>query len=123
MRQPLPAFLPLMLLLAGCRPPSPGAAPDRSGVAYVAMPGRSDLPFSAVVRVGSMLYLSGQLGTDSSGRLAPGGIAPETGQALANREYVRHFPARLTARSAFGASGLALGARVEIECLAAVGRV
>ncbi|MEO7474449.1 MAG: hypothetical protein ABIY46_03860 [Gemmatimonadales bacterium] len=40
-----------------------------------------------------------------------------------NREYVRHFPARLTARSAFGASGLALGARVEIECLAAVGRV
>ena len=29
------------------------------------MPGRANLPFSAAVRVGPMLYLSGQLGTDS----------------------------------------------------------
>ena len=119
------------------------------------MPGRADLPFSAVVRAGSVVYLSGQLGTDSTGRLVPGGIGPETAQALANirtlleregsgmgrvvrctamladmgewgemnREYVRHFPAgRLPARSAFGASGLALGARVEIECTAIAGQ-
>jgi reactive intermediate/imine deaminase len=38
-----------------------------------------------------------------------------------NRVYVAHFRVgRLPARSAFGASGLALGARVEIECWAAV---
>jgi 2-iminobutanoate/2-iminopropanoate deaminase len=111
------------------------------------------LPFSAAVRVGDMLYLSGQLGTDSSTRLVPGGIGPETRQALENirgvlaragatmddvvkctamladmsewaemnAEYVKHFSARLPARSAFGASGLALGARVEIECIAHVG--
>ena len=38
-----------------------------------------------------------------------------------NQEYVRHFPSRRPARSAFGTSGLALGARVEVECLAASG--
>jgi reactive intermediate/imine deaminase len=117
------------------------------------MPGRASLPFSAAVRVGPMLYLSGQLGTDGDGRLVPGGIGPETAQALANirtllesqgtgmdrvvkctvmladmgewgamnQEYVRHFPAGLPARSAFGASGLALGARVELECTAVAG--
>jgi lysine/arginine/ornithine transport system substrate-binding protein len=98
-----------------------------------------------------MLYLSGQLGTDSTGRLVTGGVGPETDQALRNirtlleeagsgldrvvrctvmladmtewagmnRVYIRHFPAeRLPARSAFGTGGLALGARVEIECTA-----
>ncbi len=35
-----------------------------------------------------------------------------------NQVYVTFFPSRLPARSAIGASGLALGARVEIECLA-----
>lgn len=108
------------------------------------------LPFSAAVRVDRTLYLSGQLGTDSSLRLVPGGIGPETRQTMENirtvlarsgatlddvvkctamladmaewgamnREYVAYFPRRLPARSAFGASGLALGARVEIECVA-----
>jgi reactive intermediate/imine deaminase len=117
------------------------------------MPGAPELPFSALVRVGSMLYLSGQLGTDSLGKLVPGGIGPETGQALRNirtlleahgsgmdrvvkctamladmtewgamnQEYVRHFPASRPARSAFGTSGLALGARIELECLAVAG--
>jgi enamine deaminase RidA (YjgF/YER057c/UK114 family) len=37
-----------------------------------------------------------------------------------NRAYVEFFPANLPARSAFGASGLALDSRVEIECLASV---
>jgi reactive intermediate/imine deaminase len=117
------------------------------------MPGAADLPFSALVRVGSMLYLSGQLGTDAQGKLVSGGIVPETRQALENiqrllqtqgsgmervvkctamladmaewgamnQEYVRHFPAKRPARSAFGASGLALGARVELECVAVAG--
>jgi reactive intermediate/imine deaminase len=36
-----------------------------------------------------------------------------------NAVYVAYFePDRLPARSAFGAAGLALGARVELECLA-----
>jgi len=39
-----------------------------------------------------------------------------------NKVYVTYFdPERLPARSAFGASGLALGAQVEVECMAYVG--
>jgi enamine deaminase RidA (YjgF/YER057c/UK114 family) len=34
--------------------------------------------------------------------------------------YVTFFPDNKPARSAFGTSGLALGARVEIECVGAV---
>ena len=141
------------LLSLACRPAGPSPASRPPSLEYTAMPGNADLPFSAAVRVGSMLYLSGQLGTDSLGRLVPGGIGPETAQALENirglleaqgsgmdrvvkctamladmaewgamnREYVRHFPAKRPARSAFGTSGLALGARVELECLAVAG--
>ena len=108
------------------------------------------LPFSEAVRVGSMLYLSGAMGIDSSGMLVPGGIEAETRQALANiravlerhdssmdrvikctamladmaewpamnRVYAEHFRTNLPARSAFGASGLALGGRIELECVA-----
>lgn len=110
------------------------------------------LPFSEAVRVGSMLYVSGAIGIDEHGALVPGGIEPETRQALANirailerhgssmdrvvkctamlidmgewaamnQVYVESFPTHLPARSAFGASGLALGSRIEIECLATV---
>jgi reactive intermediate/imine deaminase len=120
---------------------------------YVPLTGNRPLPFSAAVRVGDMLYLSGQLGTDSTGALVAGGIGPETRQTMENiravleangssldrvvkclvmladmtewgamnREYVTFFPSHLPARSALGASGLALGARVEIECMAVVG--
>jgi enamine deaminase RidA (YjgF/YER057c/UK114 family) len=35
---------------------------------------------------------------------------------------VRQFPTRPPARSAFATSGLALGARIELECLALAGR-
>src|SRR5436309_11395605 len=41
-------------------------------------------PFSPVVRVGDMLYLSGQIGTDTAGRVVAGGIQAETRQALNN---------------------------------------
>lgn len=110
------------------------------------------LPFSPAVRVGSMLYLAGQLGTDSTNQLAAGGIEAETRQALTNIKrlleangsdmdhvvkclvmladiaewgrmnavYVTFFPAHRPARSAMGASGLALNGRVEIECMATV---
>jgi reactive intermediate/imine deaminase len=127
-------------------------APARPEVEYYPMPGGGRLPFSAAARVGSMLYLSGQIGNDSALRLVPGGIGPETRQTMENiraalaqsgatfddvvrctvmmadmREwaamneiYASFFPRHRPARSAFGATGLALGARVEIECLAVV---
>jgi len=139
--------------MAGRLRGSPSDAPSISGAEYVPVPGRSDLPFSALVRVGPMLYLSGQLGTDSTGHLVAGGIGPETAQALTNirtlleahgsgldrvvkctamladmaewgamnQEYVRFFPGHRPARSAFGTSGLALGARIELECTALAG--
>jgi reactive intermediate/imine deaminase len=37
-----------------------------------------------------------------------------------NEVYVTYFKEHLPARSAFGTTGLALGARVEIECIAVV---
>ena len=111
------------------------------------------LPFSEAVRVGHMLYLSGQLGyDDATGKLVEGGIAAETrktlenikatlekhGSSLAevvkctvfladinewaamNTVYIEYFPSNPPARSALGSSGLALGARTEIECMATV---
>lgn len=127
------------------------STPPEPAVEYYPLPGNSTLPFSAAVRVGHMLYLSGQMGTVGD-RLVPGGIEAETRQTLANIRavlerhgssldrvvkvtvmmadmaewpamnaiYVQHFPAHLPARSAFGASALALGGRVEIECMATV---
>ena len=41
-------------------------------------------PFSEAVRVGNLLYLSGALGTDSAGKIVPGGIKAETKQVLEN---------------------------------------
>jgi 2-iminobutanoate/2-iminopropanoate deaminase len=138
-----------LALLAACRAGS-GSPPS---LEYHPVPGASKLPFSEAVGVGSTLYLSGQLGTDSTGHLVPGGIEPETRQALENiravlqrhgssldrvvkctamladirewaamnRVYVTYFERHLPARSAFAASGLALGARIELECWAVSG--
>lgn len=125
-------------------------AQSKPAVEYKGRPGS---PFSEVVRVGNMLYLSGQLGVNASGALVPGGIKAETKQVMENirailerngsgmehvvkctvmlldiadrpamsEVYVGHFPKeRLPARSTFGTTGLALGARVEIECMATV---
>jgi reactive intermediate/imine deaminase len=56
-------------------------------VEYIAPP-NNHRPFSEAVRVGRTLYLSGQLGTDSTGHLVPGGIQAETRQALQNIKRV-----------------------------------
>ena len=46
-------------------------------------------------------------------------LADMSNWAEFNSVYVRYFkPGRMPARSAFGASGLALGALVEVECCA-----
>jgi len=41
-------------------------------------------PFSPAVRVGNWLFLAGQIGTDSAGRVVPGGIQAEARQTLNN---------------------------------------
>jgi len=122
-------------------------------VEHYAVSEEMQLPFSEAVRVGHMLYLSGQLGFDSrTSSLVEGGIAAETKQtmenikatlekhgssmaevvkctvfladikewAAMNEVYMTYFPSDPPARSALGSSGLALGARTEIECMATV---
>jgi len=112
------------------------------------------LPFSSAVRVGDLLFLSGQIGNAPGTRqLADGGITGQTRQALENIKavlafagssldravkctvfladiqdfaamnavYATYFPKDPPARSTVAASGLAGGARVEIECIATAG--
>ncbi len=45
-------------------------------------------------------------------------LADMTEWGAMNQVYVTYFRKHLPARSALGANGLALGARVEIECIA-----
>lgn len=48
-------------------------------------PALKDLPFSAGVHAGKTIYFSGQVGLDpSTGKLAAGGAAAETAQAMRN---------------------------------------
>jgi reactive intermediate/imine deaminase len=129
------------------------ALAGQSEVEHYAVSADMQLPFSEAVRVGHMLYLSGQIGMDySTSKLAEGGITAETRKTLENIKatlekhgssmaevvkctvfladinewaamnevYVTFFPTRPPARSALGSSGLALGARTEIECMATV---
>ena len=108
-------------------------------------------PFSESVRVGNILFISGQVGVDENNELVEGGITGETrqimsniGGALARRGlgfsdvvkctvfladvaewgefntiYTSYFEPPYPARSALGANGLALEARLEVECIAA----
>jgi reactive intermediate/imine deaminase len=112
------------------------------------------LPFSEAVRVGDMLYLSGQIGNrPGTLELVAGGIEAEARQTLDNIQavlerygsgldrvvkctiyladidewpalngvYAEYFAGEKPARAAVAGSGLALGARVEIDCIATVG--
>jgi 2-iminobutanoate/2-iminopropanoate deaminase len=119
----------------------------------VLVPSPSPLPyFSPAVRVGDLVFLSGQIGVKPGTReIVEGGIEAETRQTLENikallrgigldlsdaakctvfladiadyatmnRIYQGYFPESPPARSTLAASGLALGARIEIECIAA----
>ena len=51
-------------------------------------PSSGGYPFSDAVRVGHMLYFSGQIGTNSAGKLVTGGIGAEMEQAMKNIETV-----------------------------------
>jgi 2-iminobutanoate/2-iminopropanoate deaminase len=132
------------------------AAPSRPAVEHIGEPVLSGqrLPFAKAVRVGDMLYLSGELGIRADGTL-PEGMEAQAQQVMDNigatlksqglgfgdlvkctvmldemkdwpafnRVYVTYFPdGKFPARSAFGADGLALGALVELECLAYAGK-
>ena len=112
----------------------------------------TNLPFSEGVRVGNIVFLSGQIGiVPGSRKLVEGGIREEVRQTMENIKtslevhgyamtdlvkctvmladmsewgtfnevYRPFFPGRYPARSALGVSGLVLGARVEVECIAA----
>lgn len=135
------------------RPARSTTRPTPPRVEYLKSDPARPAPFSDAVRVGHMLYLTGQLGTDGPSGLVSGGIKAETKQTMENirrilerngssldqvvkctvmladindrsamsEVYVTYFAKdRMPARSAFGVSGLALGARVEIECLATI---
>jgi reactive intermediate/imine deaminase len=110
------------------------------------------LPFSSAVRIGDILYMSGQMGFRDDGTLAEG-MQGQARQALENVRsvlasaglgfsdvfhctvmladmsqwadfnavYLQYFRDPLPTRSAFGASGLALGGLVELECQAYAG--
>ena len=132
------------------------AAPSRPAVEHIGEPSLNGqrLPFAKAVRVGEMLYLSGELGIRADGTL-PEGMEAQARQVMDNigatlksqalgfsdlvkctvmlddmkdwpafnRVYVTYFPdGKFPARSAFGADGLALGALVEVECMAYAGR-
>jgi 2-iminobutanoate/2-iminopropanoate deaminase len=46
-------------------------------------------PYSVAIRTGDLVFASGQLGLDpASGNLVPGGVEPETRQALTNLQNV-----------------------------------
>lgn len=143
-----------LLLIAAC---SPGSTPTVQTMTKqpIRMPGSLEgLPFSTAVRVGDMLYLSGQVGArPGTNELVEGGVGAETRQTLENIEavlayagsslgnvvkctvfladiadyqamnavYREFFVEDPPARSTVAGSGLALGARVEIECLALTG--
>lgn len=145
------ALLTILGLSAACSVnlSSSGPVAERELVEYFRNPG-SRLPFSPAVRVGDVVYLSGQIGATADGKI-PDGIEAQARAAMDNLQasaklagvtmddvfkclvmlddmskwtqfnqvYVTYFkPERLPARSAFGADGLALGATLEVECMA-----
>lgn len=136
-----------ILALSACSRARVAAAPEPE---FLTPYGRPQNPFSPAVRVGNWIFLAGQIGTDASGKLVPGGIQAEARQALNNIKdvleksgssldrvvkctvfmadmkewpamneiYATYFRNHFPARSAFGSTGLALNARMEIECIA-----
>lgn len=142
----------LIAVVAG----APADAPKRPPVERFGKPtvNGQRLPFSSAVRAGNTLYLSGQIGITSDGKLPPafdaqarqamdniGGVLKAQGLGWGdvtkctvmlddmanwpafNKVYVTYFPdGNFPARSAFGTDGLALGALLEVECIAYAGK-
>lgn len=140
-------LLTSLLSAAGCQTNQPPLE-----VLSTAQQQSLNLPFSEAVRVGQLVFTSGQIGAlPGSLELVPGGIEAQTRQVMENiaailerhgssmdrvakctvfiadmadwpamnAVYVRYFPNHRPARSAVGANGIAMGGKVEIECIAA----
>ena len=139
------------LYLSGVVVQTVAAAAEPSGTPEFLNSGKvvpTTLPFSDAVRVDDTLYLSGQIGIVPGGireearqtmenirtSLEAHGymmrdvvkctvMLADIGEWGAfNEIYKEFFSAPYPARAAFGASGLALGASVEVECIAAYPR-
>jgi reactive intermediate/imine deaminase len=150
--------IPLLLLTtltSGLAAQNATISPPPAEKQVIQLPGSlPGLPFSSAVRVGNVLYLSGQIGVlPGTRQLVDAGVVKQTQQTLENikavltyggsslervfkcsvflaniadfenmnRVYATYFPKDPPARSTVAGSGLALGAKVEIECLATVG--
>ena len=150
----------VLLSVAGCadiqQDESTDAPPPAPEAVYLTSETTAsmNLPFSDAVRVGHLLFLSGQIGNiPGTTDLAAGGIQGEARQTMENIKavleangssmdrvikatvmladiaewpafnevYVTYFPGDKPARSAFAGSGLAFGARCEVEVIATVG--
>lgn len=143
-------LITLSLAAVGCSSARPTVAPPPTSLLPIfVIPNSPTSPFSPVVRVGNILFVSGQLG---AGGAAAGGIKGETTAAMTriselltqagsslqrvakctvmladmkdwaamNEAYIAFFPTKRPARSSFGTNGLAMGGHVEIECIATV---
>ncbi len=126
--------------------------PDLKSFRTGALP--DSLPFCAAMRVGDLVFTSGQIGNvPGEMELVEGGLEAEARQALThmkhaleaagssldrvvkctvfftdmadfqafNAIYAEVFGEHRPARSGLAVKGLALGARIEIECVALVG--
>jgi reactive intermediate/imine deaminase len=136
-------------------PPAPAPPPTANpNPEFINLVEPFPYPFSSAVKIGSLIYVSGQIGgrvENGAPVLVKGGLEPETRQTLDNikavlekagtsmdrvvkctvmladmREwpkfneiYATYFPGPKPARAAFGATALAMNARVEVDCIAA----
>jgi 2-iminobutanoate/2-iminopropanoate deaminase len=123
---------------------TPAPPPSATGT-----PARPPAPYEPARRAGSLLFLSGQLGTQQG---ATDGVQGETRRAMEkvkklveengstmdrvvkcnvfladiaewgamNEVYVTFFPGRRPARTALAAGGIPGNGRVEVECIATV---
>jgi len=81
------AWIAAFVCIAGSGTPTAFAAETAPAIEFHARQGGPPgmtLPFSEAVSVGGMLYLSGEIGLDASGKLVPGGIKAETKQVMDN---------------------------------------
>lgn len=76
----------LSVALAACSDTASSSSADRPE--YLNADPASTSPYSDAVRVGSTLYLAGNLGLDKDGNLVPGGITPEAEQTMQNLKAV-----------------------------------
>jgi reactive intermediate/imine deaminase len=87
----------IVVILATCL--CVGAASGQEKQVIQAPGGPPGLPFSPAVRVGNLLFLSGQVGTVPGTRgVVPGGIEAETRQVMENIKRVLEFSGSSLAR-------------------------